>query len=103
MDYGFILGNFITEFNGRNPVIMKHLKDLLKLWEVNMVNVLQKGKLNGYLDRHIDSEGIVTYWISSFIGIRTLMVEGNARALRYHYMQQLRASIRVMRPLANAV
>lgn len=90
LDYGFVLSNFITEFNGKNPDIMNYLQDILKVWEVNLVTALQKGKTDGYVDRHIDSEAVATYLISSYIGIRTLMVEGNSKMLRYKYIQQLR-------------
>lgn len=95
-DYGFILNNFLNEFNGRNPQIMKYLNDTLKIWEVNLVSSLQKGKFNGYVDRHVDCEGVASYVISSFLGVRTLMVEGSATALRYRYMQQLRYYFRAM-------
>ncbi|UCD61145.1 MAG: TetR/AcrR family transcriptional regulator [Flavobacteriaceae bacterium] len=90
MDYGFILSNFISEFNRRNALISKYLMDIYKVWEVNLVSILQKGKSDGYVDRHVDSEGIATYLISSYMGVRTLMVQGNCRNLRYKYMQQLR-------------
>ncbi|WP_297796899.1 TetR/AcrR family transcriptional regulator [uncultured Eudoraea sp.] len=90
MDFGFILSNFISEFNGKNTVISNYLMDIYKVWEVNLISILQKGKSDGYLDRHIDSEGVATYLISSFMGVRTLMVKGNCRNLRYKYMQQLR-------------
>jgi len=90
MDYGFILSNFISEFNGRNTVISNYLMDIYKVWEVNLVSILQKGKSDGFVDRHVDSEGVATYLISSYMGVRTLMVQGNCRNLRYKYMQQLR-------------
>jgi len=90
LDYGFVLSNFITEFNGKNPDIMNYLQDILKVWEVNLVTALQKGKTDGYVNRHVDSEAVATYLISSYIGIRTLMVEGNSKALRYKFIQQLR-------------
>lgn len=90
MDYGFILSNFISEFNRRNTVISKYLMDIYKVWEVNLVSILQKGKSDGYVDRHVDSEGVATYLISSYMGVRTLMVQGNCRNLRYKYLQQLR-------------
>ena len=90
MDYGFILSNFISEFNRRNTVISNYLMDIYKVWEVNLVSTLQKGKSDGYVDRHVDSEGVATYLISSYMGVRTLMVQGNCRNLRYKYMQQLR-------------
>ena len=90
LDYGFVLSNFITEFNGKNPEIMKYLMDILKVWEVNLITTLQKGKSDGYIDRHVDSEAVATYVISSYIGIRTLMVEGNPKMLRYKYIQQLK-------------
>ncbi|MET7028800.1 TetR/AcrR family transcriptional regulator [Sediminicola luteus] len=90
MDFGFVLSNFITEFNGKNPEIMKYLTDIMKVWEVNLITTLQKGKTDGYVDRHVDSEAVATYVISSYIGVRTLMVEGNSKMLRYKYVQQLK-------------
>jgi len=90
MDYGFVLGNFMTEFNGRNENVSRYLNDICKVWEVSLVTALQKGKSDGYLERHWDSEGIVSYVMASYFGIRTLMVQGNAHMLKYKYMQQLR-------------
>ncbi|QXP56506.1 TetR/AcrR family transcriptional regulator [Cellulophaga sp. HaHa_2_95] len=95
-DHGFVLSNFITEFNGKNPEIMKYLNDTLKIWEVNLVSALQRGKFNGFVDRHVDCEGAASYIISSYIGIRTMMVEGSATALRYRYMQQVKFFFRAM-------
>ncbi|WP_445386330.1 TetR/AcrR family transcriptional regulator [Robiginitalea sp. IMCC44478] len=94
MDFGFILNNFINEFNGRNEAIMKNLTDICKVWEVNLVTLLQKGKTNGYVERHVDSEALATYIMASYFGIRTLMVSGNAKTLRYRYLQQLRGYFR---------
>lgn len=102
LDRGFILSNFMTEINGKNPEIMKNLNDIYKVWEVNLVALLQKGKSDGYLERHIDSEGVATYLISSYMGIRTMMVEGNARALRYNYLQQLKYYLRALSSKAMA-
>ena len=90
LDYGFVLGNFITEFNGRNEEISKYLKDIYKVWEVNLVTTLQKGKTDGFIARHIDSEGVASFLIASYMGIRVLMVEGNSRMLGYHYLQQIK-------------
>ncbi|MEO1010644.1 MAG: TetR/AcrR family transcriptional regulator [Bacteroidota bacterium] len=90
MDYGFVLGNFINEFNARNPKIMRHLNDILKIWEVNLVSAIQKGKFDGHIDRHVDAEGVALYLISSYIGIRTLMVETAPSAQKYKFMAQLR-------------
>ncbi len=96
LDHGFMLSNFITEFNGKNPVIMKYLKDIYQIWEVNLVSLLQKGKSDGYVARHVDSEGVASYLTASYIGIRTLMVEGNSRTLRYQYIQQLRQYFKML-------
>lgn len=98
MDYGFILSNFINEFNGRNPEIMKHLNNIMQIWEVNLVGALQKGKFNGNIDRHVDAEGVAVYLISSYIGIRTLMVETAPSARKYRYMSQLRQYLKSMEP-----
>jgi AcrR family transcriptional regulator len=96
MDYGFMLSNFMSEFNRRNTEVSKNLREIYKVWEVNLVSTLQRAKTDGYLERHIDSEAVATYLISSYIGIRTLMVEGNCRSLRYQYMQQLKAYFKSM-------
>ncbi len=90
MDYGFLLSNYINEFNGRNPKIMGHLNEILRVWEVTLVSAIQKGKFNGYIDRHVDSEGVAIYLMSSYIGIRTLMVETTPSARKYRFMAQLR-------------
>ncbi|MGB5667819.1 MAG: TetR/AcrR family transcriptional regulator [Maribacter sp.] len=90
LDYGFVLNNFINEFNGRNPEIMKQLNDILKIWEVNLVSAIQKGKFNGQIDRHVDAEGVALFLISSFIGVRTLMVESTPSARKYRFMAQLK-------------
>lgn len=90
MDYGFLLSNYINEFNGRNPKIMGHLNEILRVWEVALVSAVQRGKFNGYIDRHVDSEGVAIYLMSSYIGIRTLMVETTPSARKYRFMAQLR-------------
>ncbi len=96
LDFGFVLGNFVNEFNGRNERIMKHLNDLLKIWEVNLVAALQKGKLNGHIDRHVDSEGVAVFLMSAYIGVRTLMVETEPRTRKYRFMSQLRIYFKSM-------
>ncbi|MGB3151377.1 MAG: TetR/AcrR family transcriptional regulator [Maribacter sp.] len=90
MDFGCILSNFLTEFQGKNDVIMKHLIDILNIWEVNLISALQKGKFNGYLDRHVDCEAVATYLMSSYFGIRTLMAGASPSARKYRFMAQLR-------------
>lgn len=90
LDFGFVLGNFVSEFNGKNPEIMGYLNDILKIWEVNLVTAIQRGKFNGYIDRHVDSEGVAVFLMSSYMGIRTFMVENAPSARKYRFMSQLR-------------
>ncbi len=90
MDHGFLLSNFINEFNGRNDKIMKHLNEILRIWEVALVSAIQRGKFNGFVDRHVDAEGVAIYLMGSYIGIRTLMVETTPSARKYRFMSQLR-------------
>lgn len=97
-DFGFVLSNFINEFNGRNENIMKHLNDILKIWEVSLVTAIQRGKFNGYIDRHVDSEGVAVYLMSAYIGVRTLMVETAPSARKYRFMSQLRNYFKSMEP-----
>lgn len=90
VDFGCCLGNFLTEFNGRNETVMKHLNDILSIWEVNLVSTLQKGKFNGYIDRHVDCEAVATYLMSSYFGVRILMAGTAPSARKYRFMGQLR-------------
>lgn len=90
MDFGSVLSNFISEFNGRNEIITDHLNDILSIWEVNLITTLQKGKFNGYLNRHTDCEAVATYLISSYFGIRTLIAGRAASARKYRFMGQLK-------------
>ncbi len=90
LDYGFILSNFINEFNGRNEKIMKHLNNILQVWEVNLVSAIQRGKFNGHIDRHVDAEGVAVFLMSAYMGVRTLMVEMTPSARKYRFMSQLR-------------
>lgn len=89
-DYGFMLANFISEFNNRNPRINKYLLDILKIWEINLTSLLRKGQLDGYVNHHVDCESAANHIISSYFGARTLMVDGNTRGLILQHLQQLR-------------
>ena len=90
LDFGCLLSNFLTEFNGRNEIIIQHLNEIVTIWEVNLVTTLQKGKFNGYLDRHVDCEAVATFLMSSYFGIRTLMAGSSPSAKKYRFMTQLR-------------
>lgn len=89
-DHGFILGNFIVEFNKRNPRIYKYLIDILKIWEINLTSLLRKGQLDGYVKREVDCIGAANHIINSYIGVRSLIVGGNSRLLAGQHMRQLR-------------
>ncbi|MCL6266683.1 TetR/AcrR family transcriptional regulator [Flagellimonas myxillae] len=90
MVYGFMLNDFLTEFNKRNAEISSYLKDIIKVWEVNLVSVLKKGKVDGHIARHVDCEGVASYIIASYLGMRTLLSENNNRQLKYNYIQQMK-------------
>ncbi|TVZ16189.1 TetR family transcriptional regulator [Maribacter sp. MAR_2009_72] len=100
MDYGCILHNFIAEFNGKNDVIMQHLNEIVTVWEVNLITALQKGKFNGFLDRHVDCEAVATFLMSSYFGVRTLMVGSSPSAKKYRFMAQLRQYFKSLEPKA---
>lgn len=90
MVYGFMLNDFLMEFNKRNSEISTYLKDIIKVWEVNLVSVLKKGKVDGHIARHVDCEGVATYIIASYLGMRTLMSDNSNPQLKYNYIQQLK-------------
>lgn len=89
-DEGFLLGNFINEFQRGNPRVNKCLTDILKIWEVNLTALFRKGQLDNYVNANVDCEGVAGYIISSYFGIRMQMVHGDARRLADQHMDQLR-------------
>ena len=89
-DKGFLLGNFISEFNYGNPRVNKCLQDILRIWQINLTSLLRKGQLDNYVNANVDCEAVAQYIISSYMGIRTQMVAGNARVLANQYMDQMR-------------
>ncbi|MCB0371940.1 MAG: TetR/AcrR family transcriptional regulator [Muricauda sp.] len=98
MAYGFMLNDFLTEFNKRNEEISNYLKDIINVWEVNLVSVLKRGKVDGHIARHVDCEGVATYIIASFMGMRTLMIDNSNRQLKYQYIQQLKQYFKSLEP-----
>ncbi len=90
MAYGFMLNDFLTEFNKRNEEICGYLKNIISVWEVNLVAVLKRGKVDGHIARHVDCEGAATYIIASYLGMRSLMTDSTNRQLKYQYIQQLK-------------
>jgi len=95
-DFGCVLSNFLSEFNGRNETITKQLNDILSIWEVNLVSTLQRGKFNGHVDRHVDCEAVATYLISAYFGVRTLMAGTAPSVRKYRFMGQLRQYFRLI-------
>lgn len=96
LDCGCILSNFLTEFNGKNETIMQHLNEIVTIWEVNLVTTLQKGKFNGFLDRHVDCEAVAVFLMSSYFGVRTLMAGSSPSSKKYKFMTQLRQYFRTI-------
>lgn len=103
LDYGFVINNFISEFNGRNENIMKHLNEILRVWEVTLVAAIQRGKFNGHIDRHVDAEGVAVFLMGAYMGVRTLMVENAPAARKYRFMSQLRHYFKSLEPRTTAV
>lgn len=98
MAYGFMLNDFLTEFNKRNEEICAQLKEIIKVWEVNLVSVLKRGKLDGHVARHVDCEGVATYIIASYLGMRSLLTDGSNKQLKYQYIQQLKQYFKSLAP-----
>ena len=97
MAYGFMLNDFLTEFSKRNTEIYRYLKDIINVWEVNLISVLKNGKSDGYIARHVDCEGVAAYIIASYLGMRSLLNdENNTQQLRYRYIQQLRQYLNML-------
>lgn len=91
MDCGFVLANFLNEFNKDDNEIIQYLRDILKIWEINLISLLKRGRTDGYISWTTNCEEAATFIVASYMGIRTMMVGNNAKILKYQYMQQLKA------------
>lgn len=91
MDCGFVLSNFLNELNRSENEVIPYLRDILKVWEINLISLLKRGRSDGYIGWHVDCEEMATYIIASYMGIRTMMVSEDSKMLKYQYMQQLKA------------
>lgn len=99
MAYGFLMSDFLSEFDNKNDEIGKYLQDIISLWEVNLISLLKKGKLDGYFARHVDCEGVATFIIASYLGMRTTMKGSNSKQTVYQYMQQLKSYFNSLKPI----
>ncbi|NKI31184.1 TetR/AcrR family transcriptional regulator [Croceivirga thetidis] len=88
-DRGSMLGNFINEFAGKNVRISKHLRDIIRIWEVNIISLLKKGMNDGFINPHVDCEAAADFILASYFGTRTLMTLGNKTALKHSFNRQL--------------
>ncbi len=96
MDCGFVLANFLNEFNKDENEVIPYLRDILKLWEINLISLLKKGRTDGYIDWSVNCEEAASFIIASYMGIRTMMVGSNRKMVRYQYLQQLKAYLYAM-------
>ena len=103
MDCGFVLANFLNEFNKGENNIVKYLRDIVKIWEINLISLLKKGRSDGYISWSVNCEEAATYIIASYMGIRTLMVGNSAKIMKYQYVQQLKSYLYAMEQREQAV
>jgi len=96
MDCGFVLANFLNEFNKGENEIIGYLRDIVKIWEINLISLLKKGRTDGHISWSVNCEEAATYIIASYMGIRTMMVGNNAKIMRYQFVQQLKAYLYTM-------
>lgn len=89
---GCSLVNFINDLshepNEYNLQIL--LKDIYDEWKVALMNFLYRGIEGFYLDRHIDTESVAEFIISSVAGVRTIKKITNDSGIFYNHMQQLK-------------
>jgi AcrR family transcriptional regulator len=96
MDCGFVLANFLNEFNKTDNHVIPYLRDILRIWEVNLISLLKKGRSDGHINWSVNCDEAATYIIASYMGIRTMMVGANSKLVKYQYLQQLKAYLHSM-------
>lgn len=66
------------------------LPDFIKLWEINLELLLEKGQQDGYIKKEVDTDKAAHYITTSYVGIRKLLVADQTPLLVDQYLQQLR-------------
>ncbi len=88
--HGFMLSNFFNEFASSDTEIATELKSIITEWQLGIVKCLQRGKTSNFISRHVDSEAVSVFIISSYLGVRTLKKGNGDETIRYKYLTELK-------------
>ena len=89
---GCPLINFINDLSHEpnDYKLQSQLKEIYDEWKIGLINFLYRGIEGSYLNRHIDTESVAEFIISSLEGARTFKKVTNNSAIFYNYVQQLK-------------
>ncbi len=89
---GSPLINFIVDLSheANDYELQLKLKEIMNEWKVALINFLYRGIDDGYLDRHINTEPVSEFIISSLEGVRTMKRITNDKSIFYNYIEQFK-------------
>ncbi|RPD96529.1 TetR/AcrR family transcriptional regulator [Aureibaculum marinum] len=89
---GSPLINFIVDlsYEANDYDLQLKLKDIMNEWKVALINFLYRGIDDGYLSRHINTEPVAEFIISSLEGARTMKRVTNDNSIFYNYIEQFK-------------
>ena len=70
--------------------LKSQLCEVIDKWKIAIISLLYRGIEDGYLDRHINTESVAEFIVSSLEGVRTLKRTTNNKSLFYNYLEQFK-------------
>lgn len=70
--HGCPMNNFINEIGDLEIVYQTALKQIIDTWKAELINIIERGKKENSIKKHISSTAVATFLISGFEGVRGL-------------------------------
>lgn len=70
--HGCPMNNFINEIGDLEIVYQTALKQIIDTWKAELINIIERGKKENSIKKHISSVAVATFLISGFEGVRGL-------------------------------
>ena len=78
--------------------LQSQVREILNQWKIAIINLLYRGIEDGYLNRHINTEPVAEFIITSLEGVRTLKRTTNNKSLFFNYIEQFKSYLDTLKP-----
>lgn len=88
-DRGSILAVFLAEFKEKDCRIAQYIKDIYKIWHINLTALLKRGKALNYVNKHVNCDAAAHFILASYFGTRGLLHAQTRSTQKEEFLEQL--------------